>query len=95
MPHSNESVLTQKEPVKYTNRKTTDTKLQNETYLKINRKIYLNPAPETVWVCVSHVPHCGFVRAPNITKRSVRATRIYVTVPASSASETDNALYDR
>jgi len=29
MPHSNESVLTQKEPVKYTNKKTTDIKLQN------------------------------------------------------------------
>jgi len=38
MPHSNESVLTQKEPVKYTNKKTTDIKLQNETYLKIESK---------------------------------------------------------
>jgi len=43
MPHSNESVLTQKEPVKYTNKKTTDIKLQNykkaTKILVVNKKI--------------------------------------------------------
>jgi len=40
MPHSNESVLTQKEPVKYTNKKTTDIKLQKklQKILVVNKK---------------------------------------------------------
>jgi len=38
MPHSNESVLTQKEPVKYTYKKTTDIKLQNYKNYKTAKK---------------------------------------------------------
>jgi len=38
MPYSNESVLTQKEPVKYTNKKTTDIKLQKlQNYKKATK----------------------------------------------------------
>jgi len=39
MPHSNESVLSQKEPVKYTNKKTTDIKLQNYKNYKNTKKL--------------------------------------------------------
>ena len=39
MPHSNESVLTQKEPVKYANKKTTDIKLQNYENYKTTKKL--------------------------------------------------------
>ena len=40
MPHSNESVLTQTKPVKYTNKKTTDIKLQKlQNYKKSYQKI--------------------------------------------------------
>jgi len=39
MPHSNESVLTQKEPVKYTNKKTTDIELQNYENYKTTKSL--------------------------------------------------------
>ena len=48
MPHSNESVLTQKEPVKYTNKKTTDIKLQNyENYKKATKILVVNKNSNT------------------------------------------------
>jgi len=43
MPHSNESVLTQKEPVKCTNKKTTDIKLQKlQNYKKLPKILVVN-----------------------------------------------------